>query len=99
VLVSHILNYIIECNLQQHWRIYKENGDSGNLTAFEKADSQWEQIINCRLEIWQKTLTSIFSPICSHPNRVEEKKLKYLIREHCIKVKNQHMFLFKPKPI
>ncbi len=43
--LRRILNYIFECSLQQHWRIYKENGDSGNLTAFEKADCQWEQII------------------------------------------------------
>ncbi len=58
-----------------------------NTAALEKADSQWEQILKCRPEIWQTTRTSIISPICIHPNRVEKRKLNYLTRNivYCLK--------------
>jgi hypothetical protein len=54
-MLRPILNSIFECNLQQHWRHRMGNFSS----AFKKADSQWEQILKCRLEILQKTGTSI----------------------------------------
>jgi hypothetical protein len=43
-------------------------------SAFEKADSQWEQIFKCRLENWQRTLINIIYPSMSHLNRVESGK-------------------------
>jgi hypothetical protein len=43
-MLRPILNYIFVCNLRRF---------SNLSSAFEKADRQWEQILKCRLEIWQ----------------------------------------------
>jgi hypothetical protein len=41
----------------------------GNLSsAFEKADSQWEQMFKCRLERWQQTPKNNISPSMFHLN-------------------------------
>jgi hypothetical protein len=47
----------------------------GNLSsAFEKADSPWEQTFKCRLESWQKTPINKIFPSVFHLNRLESGK-------------------------
>ncbi len=79
IILHGILNM-----LWPFWIIYlsviKNNDDSStkrmrNLSSvFEKGDSQWKKIFNCHLEIWQKTPSSIISPMCFHPNHVEKSR-------------------------
>jgi hypothetical protein len=44
-----------------NWRLYTKRMEKSS-SAFEKADSQWEQIFKCRLENWHRTLINIIYP-------------------------------------
>jgi hypothetical protein len=56
----------------EQWTTGGSTMRTGNLSsAFEKANSQWEQIFKCRLECWERTPLNIISPSKFHLNHVE----------------------------
>jgi hypothetical protein len=71
-MIRPILNYIFECNLQQHWRHCKENGEP----QFSLWKSRQQVGTNIQVpprNLAEKTRSGIFSPICFHPNHIEKK--------------------------
>ncbi len=61
---------ILKNILELQWSTGGSVKRMGNLSsAFEKANSQWEQTFKCRLESWQRTPINIIFPSMFHINR------------------------------